>query len=255
MSPEAREPYETLAGAYDGLTTDVDYAAVLQFFETVLQRAGHSPKTVLDLACGTGSMSVLLAERGYRVIGADISEEMLSVAAEKARRARLAIPFIRQDMRKLSLHHSVDAVVSACDGVNYLASRAALSEFAAAAYACLKPGGLLLFDVSSRFKLSTVLGDNTFALDEADSAYIWQNAYDPETKLIRMDLTFFAREGEGPHYARFTETHIQRAHSEREIRAALGSAGFVRVEAYEAFTREPPKETSERLQFVAEKGR
>ena len=158
-------------------------------------------------------------------------------------------------MRKLSLHHSVDAVVSACDGVNYLASRAALSEFAAAAYACLKPGGLLLFDVSSRFKLSTVLGDNTFALDEADSAYIWQNAYDPETKLICMDLTFFARGGEGPHYTRFTETHIQRAHSEREIRAALGSAGFVRVEAYEAFTREPPKETSERLQFVAEKGR
>lgn len=84
MSPEAREPYETLAGAYDGLTTDVDYAAVLQFFETVLQRAGHSPKTVLDLACGTGSMSVLLAERGYRVIGADISEEMLTAAAQKA---------------------------------------------------------------------------------------------------------------------------------------------------------------------------
>ena len=84
MSPEAREPYETLAGAYDGLTTDVDYAAVLQFFETVLQRARHSPKTVLDLACGTGSMSVLLAERGYRVIGADISEEMLTAAAQKA---------------------------------------------------------------------------------------------------------------------------------------------------------------------------
>lgn len=84
MSPEAREPYETLAGAYDGLTTDVDYAAVLQFFETVLQRAEHSPKTVLDLACGTGSMSVLLAERGYRVIGADISEEMLTAAAQKA---------------------------------------------------------------------------------------------------------------------------------------------------------------------------
>lgn len=76
MNPEAREPYETLAGAYDGLTTDVDYAAVLQFFETVLQRAGHSPKTVLDLACGTGSMSVLLAERAIASIGADISEEM-----------------------------------------------------------------------------------------------------------------------------------------------------------------------------------
>ena len=246
------QSYGKFAALYDRLMRDVNRDTWAEYLLSLL---GEGRRTVVDCACGTGELTLRLARAGYAVTGQDISEEMLSVAAEKARRARLAIPFIRQDMRKLSLHHSVDAVVSACDGVNYLASRAALSEFAAAAYACLKPGGLLLFDVSSRFKLSTVLGDNTFALDEADSAYIWQNAYDPETKLIRMDLTFFAREGEGPHYARFTETHIQRAHSEREIRAALGSAGFVHVEAYEAFTREPPKETSERLQFVAEKGR
>ena len=93
MNPEAREPYETLAGAYDGLTTDVDYAAVLQFFETVLQRAGHSPKTVLDLACGTGSMSVLLAERGYRVIGADISEEMKKKSEALAEEGKTPLMF------------------------------------------------------------------------------------------------------------------------------------------------------------------
>ena len=116
MSPEAREPYETLAGAYDGLTTDVDYAAVLQFFETVLQRAGHSPKTVLDLACGTGSMSVLLAERGYRVIGADISEEMLTAAAQKAAAMAENPPFfICQPMQRLTLPEPVEAIVCLLD--------------------------------------------------------------------------------------------------------------------------------------------
>lgn len=121
MSPEAREPYETLAGAYDGLTTDVDYAAVLQFFETVLQRAGHSPKTVLDLACGTGSMSVLLAERGYRVIGADISEEMLTAAAQKAAAMAENPPFfICQPMQRLTLPEPVEAIVCLLDSLNYL---------------------------------------------------------------------------------------------------------------------------------------
>lgn len=129
MSPEAREPYETLAGAYDGLTTDVDYAAVLQFFETVLQRAGHSPKTVLDLACGTGSMSVLLAERGYRVIGADISEEMLTAAAQKAAAMAENPPFfICQPMQRLTLPEPVEAIVCLLDSLNYLTEPGGLPQ-------------------------------------------------------------------------------------------------------------------------------
>ena len=129
MSPEAREPYETLAGAYDGLTTDVDYAAVLQFFETVLQRAGHSPKTVLDLACGTGSMSVLLAERGYRVTGADISEEMLTAAAQKAAAMAENPPFfICQPMQRLTLPEPVEAIVCLLDSLNYLTEPGGLPQ-------------------------------------------------------------------------------------------------------------------------------
>lgn len=245
------QSYGKFAAVYDGLMRDVDREAWAAYIISLL---GAGRGTVVDCACGTGELTLRLARAGYAVTGQDVSPEMLAVAAEKARMARLNIPFIRQDMRKLSLHRRVDAIVSACDGVNYLASRTALSEFAQAAYASLKPGGLLLFDASSRYKLSTVLGNNTFALDEADSAYIWQNAYDPETKLIRMDLTFFTRMGEGEAYERFTEEHLQRAHSEREIRAALTGAGFETVEAYEAFTQNAPTETSERLQFAAKKG-
>ena len=243
------QSYGKFAALYDRLMQDVDRDA---WAEYVLSFLGKERRTVVDCACGTGELTLRLAAAGHSLIGQDISEQMLAVAAEKARRMRLQVPFIRQDMRALRLHKPVDAVVSACDGVNYLASRAKLSEFAHAAYGALKPGGLLLFDISSRYKLSTVLGNNTFALDEGDSAYIWQNAYDPDNKLVRMDLTFFAREGE--HYRRFTEVHIQRAHSEREVRAALTEAGFTQVAAYEAFTRTPPSDTSERLQFVAVKG-
>lgn len=245
------QSYGKFAALYDRLMRDVDRDA---WAEYALSLLGGASRTVVDCACGTGELTLRLARAGHAVTGQDISGEMLAIAAEKARNARLRIPFIQQDMRKLRLHRPVDAVVSACDGVNYLASRATLSEFAAAAYAALKPGGILLFDVSSRYKISTVLGNNTFALDETDSAYIWQNAYDPESKLIRMELTFFTREGDGPHYERFTETHIQRAHSEREIRTALAGAGFAEVTAYEAFTRTPPKAESERLQFIAKKG-
>ena len=245
------QSYGKFAALYDRPMRDVDRDAWAEYIISLL---GSPPRMVADCACGTGEITLRLARAGYCVTGVDLSEEMLAVAAEKARKMRLKVPFICQDMRRLALHRQVDAVVSACDGVNYLASRRALSEFAAAAYAALKPGGLLLFDVSSRYKLSTILGNNTFALDETDSAYIWQNAYDPETKLIRMELTFFARIVNETKYERFTETHLQRAHSEREIRAALADAGFERAEAYEAFTRNPPRDESERLQFMAWKG-
>lgn len=245
------QSYGRFAAVYDRLMNDVDREAWGNY---VLGLLGEGRKTVVDCACGTGELTLRLAAAGHAVIGQDLSEDMLRIAGEKARRARLGIPFIRQDMRRLSLHKRVDAIVSACDGVNYLASRKALSEFLQSAYAALKPGGILLFDISSRYKLSTVLGSNTFALDEGDSAYIWQNAYDGETKLVRMDLTFFVEDGESGRYDRFTETHIQRAHSEREVRAALENAGFVNIEAYEAFTLDAPKDTTERLQFAARKG-
>ncbi len=245
------QSYGRFAAIYDRLMNDVDRKA---WGDYIVKLLGRERKTVVDCACGTGELTLRLAAEGYSLIGQDLSEEMLRVASEKARKARHNIPFIRQDMRKLSLHKRVDAIVSACDGVNYLASRQALQEFAAAAYASLKPGGILLFDISSRYKLSTVLGNNTFALDEGDNAYIWQNVYDSESKLIRMDLTFFVQDEAGGRYDRFAETHIQRAHSEKEVRTTLAQAGFADIEVYEAFTLNVPKDTTERLQFAARKG-
>jgi hypothetical protein len=135
--------------------------------------------------------------------------------------------------------------------VNYLTSTKAAEEFFRAAYAALKPGGLLLFDVSSRYKLSSVLGNNLFAQDDGDIAYIWRNAYDETSKLLEMNLTFYVREGGT--YRRFAETHIQRAHSQRELEGVLYRVGFVDIHVYTAFTREKPADTCERIQFVAKR--
>ena len=241
--------YVKFASLYDKLMADVDYDGWARYVSRFIDRGG----SVLECACGTGEMSLRLAKMGYSVTATDISEEMLMIASEKQRQAGLAmgkLRFVRMDMREVSSHKPVDCVLSCCDGVNYLTSTADLSAFFSSANSVLKPGGLLLFDISSRYKLSKTLGNNCFAENGRDAAYIWQNSYDEKTKLIEMELTFFIRNGEL--YERFDETHIQRAHSVREIGARLKEAGFT-FEAYSCFKEEPPKETDERIQFIARK--
>ena len=246
------EMYREFASVYDPLMSEVDYDAWAEYLIGFLkERLGQPPKAVAECACGTGEITLRLAKAGYAVTGLDLSPEMLSVAAEKARRAGRQIPFVRQDMRFLSLHKPVDAVIAACDGVNYLTSREQVQNFLNAAFRALKSGGILLFDVSSRYKLSTVLGDNTFGEDNGEQAYLWRNHYDNETKLIEMQLTFFRKKG--TLYERFPETHIQRAHSEKELLNALTRAGFQDCVCFDAFTRSEPKADSERLQFAAYK--
>ncbi len=241
--------YGKFAALYDKLMADVDYGAWADYVAKFI-KPGSS---VLECACGTGEISLRLAAKGYSVTATDVSEEMLAVAAEKQRRAGLAMSslrFVRMDMRSLSVHKKVDCVLSCCDGVNYLTSTGDLERFFMGAASVLKPGGLLLFDISSRYKLANVLGNNCFAENGMDAAYIWRNAYDEKTKLVEMELTFFERKG--GLYERFDETHIQRAHSVREIGSRLERAGFS-YEAYACFTEDAPSDTDERIQFAARK--
>ena len=161
------------------------------------------------------------------------------------------IPFVCQNMTQLSVHRPMDAIVCACDGVNYLTDPEEISAFLKSAYGCLKSGGLLLFDISSAYKLETVLGNETFTETADDYAYIWNNAFDPETRLCEMDLTFFVREGE--RYRRFSEQHIQRAHTVPELLEQLRRNGFTDIRVYDAFTRNPVLPDSERIQFTAKK--
>lgn len=240
--------YERFAEVYDALMADVDYD---KWAEYLLSMMPDGELSIVDCACGTGQISLRMAKRGHRLTGVDRSEDMLQIAAERMRAAGVRVSLVRQDMSRLELHKPADVILCVCDGVNYLTSLSAVERFFDRAFACLKPGGLLMFDVSSRYKLERVLGNRSFGEDDSERAYVWLNAYDDKSKLVRMSLSFFIRRGNL--YERFTEEHTQRAHSQTELSLALKRAGFEMNGIYEAFSDRPPRPCSERIQFVAVK--
>ena len=243
--------YGRFAGVYDAMMHDVDREAWAAYLDALLQEYGAHE--IMDCACGTGAMSIALYKRGYRVIAGDVSEDMLIEARSNALSAGAkSIVFICEDMRKLRLHKPVDALISVCDGVNYLTSKKDVLSFFQSAYACLKPNGALLFDISAPYKFESILDNNTFTEETDEYAYIWKNAYDPKSRLCEMDLTCFVKNGAT--YERFSETHLQRAHTVDELIELLQQAGFTDLSIMHAFTREPVKTDSERIQFAARKG-
>lgn len=244
---------------------EVDYNAWAQYVSRLFRRAlnmdgcaafPRAPR-ILECGCGTGNITVPLAKLGFDVTASDISDEMLAVASEKARSAGLKLPFVRMDMTALTFNRPLDGVIACCDCVNYLTGEEDAESFFRAAHSVLKQGGALIFDVSSKYKLETVLGNSAFTDENENAVYFWQNNYDEKSKLIEMKLDFFTktdktRDGESL-YSRSSETHIQRAHTEAELMSALKRAGFSRVECFGEFTFEPPKPDSERIQFLAVK--
>ncbi len=243
-------PYTSLAGAYDALMADVDYEAWARYTLALLAQNGvKKGARVLDAACGTGKLTLPLAKAGFCVTGADASEDMLRAASEKARKAGLNIPLIRQRLEELSLHRPQDAVICACDGVNYLISNAHVKAFFNAARNALALGGVLLFDISSRYKLRNVLNGRQFGDDLEDAACLWQNVYDEQTHLLEIDLTLFIKSGN--RFERFREKHVQRAHTVNELTRALRQCGLEPLGVYGFLTTEKPETKAERIQFAA----
>ncbi len=227
-----------------------DYAAWSGFYVALLDAAGvPAGGAVAECACGTGSLTVRLAKR-YRVTGVDVSGDMLSVAARKAREEGLGIPFVRQDMRKLHLHRPQDAVLCTCDGVNYLTAPAGLRQFLGAARAALRPGGALAFDLSSLYKLRHTLASNTFVSTAGDMSYIWRNQWLEKSRRARLDLTVFARRPDGA-YDRVMEKQLQRAYAAGEVRKALAEAGFTEVRVFGDRRLDAPRPREQRLHFLA----
>ena len=250
-----KQAYDEFAAYYDRLMADVDYDAWAAYLAGLLREGGVQPEqAVLDCACGTGEITLRLHKAGYRMTGADVSETMLAQAQQKARKAGAAIPFVRQAMQELLVHKPVSAITCTCDGVNYLLTQKDVSRFFSGANRALKDGGLLLFDISSAYKLERILGGQTFGEDEPECTYLWQNCFDEQSRLLEMRLAFFTPDGKDA-YKRFDERHVQRAHTKEELTALLEQSGFTVEGVYEAFTRNPASEQSERIQFVARKTR
>lgn len=240
--------YSGFAGVYDLLMDDFDYPAWADYYMQLIKAA--QPRQICDCACGTGSMSIEFARRGLRVTGADISREMLENAAEKARAAGVMVQYVCQDMCQLQLPKPVDALVCACDGVNYLTSDRRVEAFFAAAHRALRTGGVLAFDISSPHKLRNVLGNAFFGEERDEAAYLWQNSI--EDDIVTMDISFYIREdGEEELYRRVTERHRQRAHEPERLRQQLAAAGFSQIKIYGDRSFEAPKPEEMRMHISA----
>ena len=243
--------YEALAASYDRLTDDVAYGAVADYLEQLLRERHAAPETVLDLACGTGSLSVLLASRGYRVLGADLSEDMLAVAYEKA----LALPdnrpfFIHQSMQALQLPYEVDCVVCCLDSLNYLTDPADCRQAIRRVWEALRPGGVFLFDVNTPEKLRAM--DGQVFLDEDEDVYcVWRAEFDEAEKICAYGMDIFQRHG--TLWSRSFEEHLEYAYEPAELAAYLREAGFTDIACYGDRSLQPPAAGAQRIYFAASK--
>ena len=247
------EAYEGgFAAVYDVFMEDIPYEDWADYVQELLREYGICDGLVLELGCGTGNMAELLAAKGYDMIGVDNSEEMLLIATEKRAESGADILYLHQDMREFELYGTVRAVICVCDSMNYITEHGELVQVLRLVNNYLDPGGVFIFDLKTEYTYRELMGSRTFAESREDCSFIWDNQYDGETKINEYDLTLFVKEEEGRDlYRGYKETHFQRAYSVDEVKAALLEAGMEFVAVYDAFTRQAPREDSERIYVIA----
>lgn len=245
------EAYSGFAQVYDFLMKDVDYDGWVDYVEEIFLRESYKPNNILELACGTGNITNRLAKRGYNIIGVDISNEMLTLAKSKAYDLGLDVNYVNQDIRELDYNKKVDSILCLCDGFNYILEEDDLLSIFKKIFSSLKQDGVFIFDISSYFKLTEILGNNVYAENYDDVSYIWQNYFDYETNICELDLTIYKRKNEL--FERYEEYHYQRAYKLEEIFDLLKKAGFNNIYAYNAFTFQKFKFNDERVNFVCKR--
>ncbi len=244
------EAYTGFAHVYDIFMDNIPYNEWAQYLTGLLEKYGAKSGLLLELGCGTGTMTELLAAAGYDMIGVDRSEEMLEEALQKRVESGRDILYLQQDMREFELYGTVRAVVSICDSVNYITDPAELLEVFRLVNNYLDPGGVFIFDFNTLYKYQEVLGDCTIAENRENCSFIWDNYYYEDEKINEYELTLFIREEENL-YRRYEETHFQRAYTLEEMVSLVKRSGLEYVTAYEAFTQKAPGKGSERIYIVA----
>ncbi len=256
------EAYTGFASVYDMFMDDIPYEEWCAYVCELLSEYKITSGIVLDLGCGTGKFTELMAGQGYDMIGVDIAEEMLSIAMERKAASGRDILYLLQDMREFELYGTVAAVVSICDSMNYITGDEELLQVFRLVNNYLDPGGLFIFDLNTVHKYRDLLGESVIAENREDGSFIWENFYDPESRMNEYDLTLFIKaDADGGHdtvqescniYQKYEETHYQRAYSLEEIRSLLKQAGMQFVTAYDAFTHNPVQDESERIYVIAQ---
>ncbi len=243
--------YHALASCYDRLTWDVDYPGVVAFYRRLLALEGLTPRTALDLACGTGSVALLLSDMGLRVTAVDMSEEMLTVAAQKAQGRPNPPFFVHQRLQDLRVPRAVDLAVCALDSLDYLTDPDDCRRALRRIYRALNPGGCFLFDVNTPEKLRAM--DGQVFLDEQEDVYcVWRGEFQESTNICSYGMDIFRREG--TLWRRDFEEHREYAYSQRQLTAYLREAGFRRIWVFGDRRLEPPGPGEQRIYFMARKG-
>ncbi|MGE5654178.1 MAG: class I SAM-dependent DNA methyltransferase [Bacillota bacterium] len=245
--------YRDLALVYDQLMSEIDYQQWVDYLEEIWHHHNARVERILDLACGTGTVSLLLTDRGYQVVGVDQSAEMLAVAEKKAEEAGYDIYWCQGDMRELDLDETFDAVICLHDSLNYMLIADDLHKVFAGVAQHLRPGGFFVFDVNTIAALEAV-GDNTLFMEEENSSIVWKNSYHADHRIWEVDLTLFLKQPNGL-FSRSKEIHRERGYQEQELANLLTTCGFDVVAVYHALTMFPPTANTSRLYLVARRSR
>ena len=266
--------YTGFAQVYDLFMDNVPYEEWSEYIISLLKEYGVSDGLVLELGCGTGKMTRLLSNAGYDMIGIDNSEDMLEIAQEyqyqqevknedsicfvdesRERENKRNILYLLQDMQEFELYGTVQAVISVCDSMNYLLDEEDLLQTFRLVNNYLDPNGIFIFDMNTYYKYAELLGEQTIAENREEGSFIWDNYFDEEECINQYDLTLFIQEENGL-YRKYEETHYQKAYDLDRVKELLEEAGMEFVAIYDAFSREPIREDSERVYIIArEKGK
>jgi ubiquinone/menaquinone biosynthesis C-methylase UbiE len=244
----ASEPFEAVAPYYDQLMQSIPYLWWMHYVETLLDYFDRPAQKVLDLCCGTGNLSELLALSGYEVVGVDRSAAMIEQARHKAAQHQSGVRYYVQDAAELDLGETFDAIVSLFDSLNNITEPERFAEAMRRAYRHLNPDGIFIFDLNTEYAFVQKMFDQRLLEPSAPLRYRWRSQYDKQTRLCTVQMEFWLREGEQERY--FTETHIQRAYTEGEVREMLYAAGFAEVHLFDAYTLHPPDRRSDRVFYV-----
>lgn len=255
---QGNNDYTAISGIYDKINSNIDYASWADFFEKCFDlHLPCPPELVLDLACGTGSMTLELASRGYDMIGIDASSDMLNIAYERKYDMELDhdVLFLLQDMREFELYGTVGAVCCCLDSINYLTGDGDLGACLSLVHNYLDPSGLFLFDVNTPHKFESVYGNNSYVYEEDDCGdgmlCVWQNYYDAQTSLCDFSLTVFERDAGSGLYSRRDEQQCERCYTRAELERALSENGFELLGIYSDFDFTPAADTDERWYIAA----
>lgn len=245
------DAYTSFAYVYDTFMDNIPYEEWGDYLKGLLKEYGVEDGLILDLGCGTGTMTEILAEEGYDMIGLDNSEDMLEIAMDKKAKSGYDILYLLQDMREFELYGTVKAVVSICDSMNYVTEEEELLEVFRLVNNYLDPGGIFIFDFNTEYKYRETLGDCTIAENRDACSFIWDNYYYEDEKINEYELSLFIREKDSELYRKYEETHYQKGYDLETMRCLIEESGLEYVTAYDAFTHDRPTNESERIYIIA----